>query len=96
MNSLRDQTTPTYKKKAMRGVGVCWDCGLTELGRRTRRAMRRKSYGKVRVGRKGIETVGWASMKSLICNSPFVSASLRQSEGGNPQERMIKGVGEAE
>jgi hypothetical protein len=58
--------------------------------------MRRRSYGMVRAGGGGPNIVGWAAMPSLFLTSLSVSTSLRHSEGGNAQERMKKGEGEAE
>jgi hypothetical protein len=94
--SSRDQTTPTCKKKVTRGEGGCWDYGLTAIGRRTRKATRRKSCGKVWAGGRGPDIVKWASMSSLVWTSPSVSSSLRHSEGRNIQERTIAGIGETE
>jgi hypothetical protein len=90
--SLRNPTTPTYKKKMTRGR----DYDSTTPGRRTRKATRRRNCGRLRVGGGGPDTFAWAAMLSLMWTLPSVSASLRDNEGRNNQEITITGVGAVE
>jgi hypothetical protein len=80
----------------MRGVGELWDYGSIVPWRRKRKVTRRRSTGKVWEGDGGPDAVGWATMLSLVWTSPSISTSLKHSEGGNTQERMITCVGVAE
>jgi len=90
--SPRNPTTPTCKKKTTRG----WDYDSTAPGRRMRKAMRMRNCGRLQVGGGGPDTIGWASMPSLIWTSPSVSTSLRDNEDENNQEITIIGVGAVE